>query len=119
MSCTRISCIFLLVLIVTALSSSTYCQAPHSSFTIHLGKTGLFSAVGHNHVVVAPIAHGSIDAKAMAVEILGEERHSRNPVHQCVLEQIRSQTGGGLRRLDRQPTPVPQQRADLPVARHP
>jgi polyisoprenoid-binding protein YceI len=69
MSCTRISCIFLLVLIVTALSSSTYCQAPHSSFTIHLGKTGLFSAVGHNHVVVAPIAHGSIDAKAMAVEI--------------------------------------------------
>jgi hypothetical protein len=66
---TRISYIFLRALIVTALCSSTYCQTPHSSFTIHVGKTGLFSAAGHNHVVVAPIAHGSIDAKAMAVEI--------------------------------------------------
>ncbi len=32
-----------------------------SSLTIHVGKTGLLSAAGHEHIVVAPIAEGSID----------------------------------------------------------
>src|SRR5437879_10071720 len=69
MSCTRSSCIFLLALIVTALCSSTYCQTPHSSLTIHVGKPGLFSATGHNHLVVGHIDHGYIDAKEMADDI--------------------------------------------------
>jgi polyisoprenoid-binding protein YceI len=33
----------------------------HSSFTIHVGKSGLFSVAGHDHEVVAPIAEGIVD----------------------------------------------------------
>jgi polyisoprenoid-binding protein YceI len=32
-----------------------------SSLRIHVGKTGLLSAAGHEHIVMAPIAEGSID----------------------------------------------------------
>src|SRR6266481_5856602 len=32
-----------------------------STITIHVGKTGLFSAAGHEHEVSAPIAEGAID----------------------------------------------------------
>lgn len=32
-----------------------------SSVTIHVGKSGLFSAAGHEHEVSAPIAEGAID----------------------------------------------------------
>jgi polyisoprenoid-binding protein YceI len=33
----------------------------HSSFAIHVGKSGLFSVAGHDHEVVAPIAEGIVD----------------------------------------------------------
>jgi polyisoprenoid-binding protein YceI len=33
----------------------------HSKIAIHVGKTGLFSAAGHEHEVSAPIAAGAID----------------------------------------------------------
>jgi polyisoprenoid-binding protein YceI len=33
----------------------------HSRITIHVGKSGLFSAAGHEHKVSAPIAEGAID----------------------------------------------------------
>src|SRR5271165_1324563 len=33
----------------------------HSTITIHVGKTGLLSAAGHEHWVNAPIAKGSIN----------------------------------------------------------
>ena len=39
------------------------------TITIHVGKSGLFSGFGHNHTVVAPIDHGNVDTKDMAVEI--------------------------------------------------
>jgi len=42
----------------------------HSSLTIRVGKTGLFSGFGHEHTVVAPIASGKVDAKALAVQII-------------------------------------------------
>jgi len=32
-----------------------------SKVTVHVGKTGLFSAAGHEHGVVAPIAEGAVD----------------------------------------------------------
>jgi polyisoprenoid-binding protein YceI len=32
-----------------------------SSLRIHVGKTGLLSAAGHEHIVMAPITEGSID----------------------------------------------------------
>ena len=49
--------------------------APHaidtkaSTLTIHVGKTGAFSAFGHEHVIAAPIASGSADAAAKHVEL--------------------------------------------------
>lgn len=33
----------------------------HSTVTVHVGKSGLFSAAGHDHEVAAPIAEGAID----------------------------------------------------------
>jgi hypothetical protein len=33
----------------------------HSSFTIHVVKSGLLSVAGHDHEVVAPIAEGIVD----------------------------------------------------------
>jgi polyisoprenoid-binding protein YceI len=36
-------------------------DAAQSTLTIHVGKTGLFSAAGHEHTVSAPIADGIIE----------------------------------------------------------
>jgi len=36
-------------------------DAAHSKITIHVGKSGIFSAAGHEHEVSAPIAEGAID----------------------------------------------------------
>ena len=36
-------------------------DAANSSITIHLGKSGLFSAAAHEHQVSAPIEEGGID----------------------------------------------------------
>jgi len=33
----------------------------HSSITVHVGKSGVFSAFGHEHVVRAPITEGSVN----------------------------------------------------------
>jgi polyisoprenoid-binding protein YceI len=39
-----------------------------STITIHVGKSGLFSAAAHDHSISAPIASGSIDETALRVE---------------------------------------------------
>lgn len=44
-------------------------NAPHSTITILVRKSGLFSAFAHDHVVVAPIAQGTLDAKAMKIDV--------------------------------------------------
>jgi polyisoprenoid-binding protein YceI len=41
-----------------------------SSITIHVHKSGLFSAFGHEHTVAAPIARGRLNPKARTVEIV-------------------------------------------------
>jgi polyisoprenoid-binding protein YceI len=38
----------------------------HSTIRIHVGRSGLFSAVGHEHWVTAPISEGHMDAAAPA-----------------------------------------------------
>src|SRR5262245_17006800 len=38
----------------------------HSTITIHVGKTGLFSGAGHEHWVNAPIASGQLDDSGTA-----------------------------------------------------
>ena len=45
-----------------ALSAGEHAIDPlRSKITIHVGKTGLFSAAGHEHEVSAPITEGAID----------------------------------------------------------
>jgi polyisoprenoid-binding protein YceI len=34
----------------------------HSRLTVHVGKTGFFSAASHNHEIAAPISKGEVDA---------------------------------------------------------
>lgn len=37
-------------------------DAAHSRLTVHVGKTGFFSAASHNHEISAPISRGEVDA---------------------------------------------------------
>jgi polyisoprenoid-binding protein YceI len=41
-----------------------------SAITIHVHKSGLFSAFGHEHTIAAPIARGQLDVEAKTVEIV-------------------------------------------------
>jgi polyisoprenoid-binding protein YceI len=49
-------------------------KAPHSTITIQVHKSGLFAAFAHDHIVVAPIAQGTLDAKAMKIDVTVEAR---------------------------------------------
>ena len=40
-----------------------------STMTIHVSKSGMLSALGHNHEIAAPIAGGTVDATAHTVEL--------------------------------------------------
>jgi|SRR6516164_2949542 len=40
-----------------------------STFTLHVFKSGLFSALAHDHIIQAPVALGSIDTQANSVEL--------------------------------------------------
>jgi polyisoprenoid-binding protein YceI len=44
-----------------ALAAERPIDVAHSTLRIHVGKSGLFSAAGHEHWVAAPIAEGSVD----------------------------------------------------------
>jgi polyisoprenoid-binding protein YceI len=68
----------------------------HSSLTIHVGKAGLFSAAGHEHVITAPVAGGSLDdGSAPHVEfrveaarlMVGPEEH-QSEVQQRMQEEV-------------------------------
>jgi polyisoprenoid-binding protein YceI len=48
---------------------SPQANATHSTITIHVRKSGLFSAFVHDHLITAPIAQGTLDPKAMTVQI--------------------------------------------------
>jgi polyisoprenoid-binding protein YceI len=73
----------------------------HSSITIHVGKTGLFSAAGHEHEVSAPIAEGAIDdsgeshvwlrVEAASMTVLPEKDQEavQSTMQKCVLESAK------------------------------
>ena len=48
---------------------STAQKPPHSSITIKVFKSGLFSGFAHNHIVVAPVSHAAIDPARLTAEI--------------------------------------------------
>ena len=65
---------FLLILVLScslpAASAQRRSIDPHaSSLTVHVSKAGVFSALGHDHEITAPITCGSVDAKARQVEL--------------------------------------------------
>src|SRR5215472_7771764 len=45
---------------------------PHSAstITIHVQKSGFFSAFAHNHAITAPVARGTVDRQRMSAEIV-------------------------------------------------
>ena len=45
-------------------------RAQQSTITVHVFKSGLFSAFAHNHIVVAPVSHATIDATHLTAEIM-------------------------------------------------
>lgn len=56
-------------LLIAALSIACYAKerpidTAHSKITINVGKSGIFSAAGHDHKVNAPISEGAIDDEA-------------------------------------------------------
>ena len=44
-------------------------DAARSAVTIHVYKSGLFSALAHNHIITAPIGSGSIDKERRSVSL--------------------------------------------------
>jgi polyisoprenoid-binding protein YceI len=46
---------------IPTLAAQKEIDPTQSTLTIHVGKTGLFSAAGHEHIVSAPVAKGTID----------------------------------------------------------
>lgn len=71
-------------------------DSDHSFLTIHVGKSGLLSAAGHEHTVVGPIADGTIDdgetarisfrVKADLLMVLPEEH--QNEIQHSMQEQV-------------------------------
>lgn len=76
-------------------------DSDHSFLTIHVGKSGLLSAAGHEHTVVGPIADGTIDdgetarirfrVKADLLMVLPEEHQNeiQHSMQEHVLESFR------------------------------
>jgi polyisoprenoid-binding protein YceI len=50
-----------------AVAQSVAVDTGRSSLTIHVEKSGLFSAFAHNHTIQAPIASGQLDAEKRVV----------------------------------------------------
>jgi polyisoprenoid-binding protein YceI len=65
--------IILIILCSTALlaaqTPTTQSAAHQSAITIHVGKSGLFSAAAHNHIIVTPIARANVDPAHLSAEI--------------------------------------------------
>jgi polyisoprenoid-binding protein YceI len=52
-----------------AWGQSKQIDAAHSTITVHVFKSGMLSALGHDHEIAAPVAEGSVDAVARKVEL--------------------------------------------------
>jgi polyisoprenoid-binding protein YceI len=62
--------IFLLTgLTLAAHAQNAALKAQQSTITVHVFKSGLFSAFAHNHIVVAPVSHAAIDPAHLTAEI--------------------------------------------------
>lgn len=66
----RLICTVLLSAVAAATTVQVGARPSHSLITIHVHKSGLFSAFGHEHTVTAPIARGMVDSRVKTVEIV-------------------------------------------------
>ena len=57
----NILCLWLLLFPSLLLAGERAIDSANSTITIHVGKTGLFSAAGHEHEVKAPVEQGAVD----------------------------------------------------------
>jgi polyisoprenoid-binding protein YceI len=59
------------LLLACAVSSTAQnvLDAPHSSVTVRVYKTGLFSTFAHDHTIAAPISEGSLDPAKRTIEL--------------------------------------------------
>jgi len=69
-----IACLFLLVITASVARAETPIDVEHSTIRIHVGKSGLFSAAGHEHWVAAPIAEGSLEETPAHISFRVEAR---------------------------------------------
>ena len=60
---------FALITLTGCTSILAQTGAPRSVITIHVGKSGFLSGFGHEHSVVAPIASGNVDTRALTTQI--------------------------------------------------
>jgi polyisoprenoid-binding protein YceI len=65
------TCLLVAVALIpaTALAQSVAIDTTRSTVTVRVYKSGLLSALAHNHVLQAPIASGSLDAMERTVEL--------------------------------------------------
>jgi len=96
----RVNRLSLLVLFAAAaaplLAAEKQIDPAHSTLTIHVGKTGLLSAAGHEHTVMAPIERGTIadgeaahvnfDVEAARMMVLPESH--RDEIQQNMQEHV-------------------------------
>ena len=54
---------------IPAIAQPKPIDTAHSSITVYVGKSGVFSAFGHGHVVRAPISEGSINENAAKPQV--------------------------------------------------
>jgi hypothetical protein len=81
-SLTRILLVLALLLGGTLLALPVWRQvhpidAEHSVITVHVFKSGLFSAFADNHEIRAPISGGFLDETGRRVELVIEENTSK------------------------------------------
>ena len=96
-----VSILFLSIGVMQLFAEQKQIDAEHSTLTIHVGKSGLLSAAGHEHTVTAPIAEGTIDdgptakvsfrVEAARLTVLPEEHQSevQHTMQERVLESGR------------------------------
>jgi polyisoprenoid-binding protein YceI len=85
-----VSTILLTAMLGNAQASSGEIDVQKSTLTVRVFKTGLFSALGHEHEISAPIQKGSLDETNRSVELSVDARQMR-VVDKDVSEKDRAQ----------------------------
>ena len=66
----QLICILISALVGThAIAQGAGVDTGRSNLTIHVDKTGLFSAFAHNHTIQAPIASGRLDVEKRSITL--------------------------------------------------